>query len=325
MNRCNEYFIKQRSIDFSRIDSNVYDINEINEIVEKYEVQGKTVLKNVSLAQIYGIYKRDSSIFGSFPEVLDSFFDANGSGYHSRSVSMLKYNEENIISGLAHSFQREPIVLIEVDNDNYLVFTNGNHRFLIMRILYLNAKSKCNSKAELEELNRRYSIPVEVVPVDLLKTYCKYLIDLFQPISTMNRYYSSIEEIDVIDGKRMYQLKESTGWDSFVFRYYNEDEIELLLSSYCSLESEYDSNYKKTGRSILIKCNQEKYVLTDEELILLTREIIINSDKKTPDVFDRLRAQAQKYDSFNEFLKKHFIDLLDFQKEEVKDGSFKTK
>lgn len=325
MNKCNEDFIKRRGINLSNIDSTIYDIEDINEIVAKFDVQGQNVSKNVSVAQILGIYNRDDHISGSYPEVLDSFFDYQGDGYHTRSLSMLEYDEENVINGLMSSFKEEPMVLIEGESNKYLIMSNGMHRFLCMRLLYLSAKSKCKNELELSELIKKYTIPVEVVQIDYIKTYCKYLINLFQPINAMGKHYFSIEEIECMGGMKKYRLKQRLGWDNIVITYLYEEDMELLLESYIGLDNEYDDNFKKTGRSILTKFNNEKLILTDEELIAFTKEIIQNSKKKTPELLSRLKALTQRYDSFNEFLKTYFMDIFDFDKEEIKeDDSVKT-
>ena len=48
-----------------------------------------------------------------------------------------------------------------------------------MRILYLTTKSKYQNEEELNKLIKKYAIPVRVSKIDYIKTYCKYLIDLF--------------------------------------------------------------------------------------------------------------------------------------------------
>ena len=42
------------------------------------------------------------------------------------------------------SFQREPIKTLEADN-KHVILTNGMHRFIVLRLLYLNERSKCSN------------------------------------------------------------------------------------------------------------------------------------------------------------------------------------
>lgn len=120
MNKCNEDFIKRENIDFSKIDRAIYSTENINEIIKKYGVFGDYVDDLISLEQIYGI----EDIKDIFPEILDSYFDNHGDEYHSRAISMLEYNENNVIDGLSSSFQREPIKLVESDLNKYTISTN---------------------------------------------------------------------------------------------------------------------------------------------------------------------------------------------------------
>lgn len=325
MNKCNEEFMKRNEIDFSGIDTTIYDIEDINEIVGKYEIQGQRISEEVSIENILGLYN-EKGLPHSFPEILDSFFDENGDGYHSRSVGMLQYDENNVIDRLNSSFRLEPMVLIECDMCKFMIFTNGMHRFIVMRMLYLSAKSKCQNEIELNKLIEKYTIPVEVVKVDFVKTYCKYLIDLFQPVSCMGEYYANIEKTIDENGKERYELTKIKGYGKYEIIYLSKEDMGMLLKSYTKLENEYDNNFKRTGRCILKEFSGVKHILTDDELILFTRRIINESGKSKKELFELLRIQSEKYESFNQFLKMYFNDMIDYGiGEDVEYGSIKRK
>ena len=290
MNKCNEGFIKKHNINLSSIDNRIYTFKDINSILNKYEVQGKTYNTNISMNDLIGFYeKRNVSL--KFPDVLDDFFDELGDGYHSRSV------------GLDISFQREPIKTLEADN-KHVILTNGMHRFIVLRLLYLNERSKCSNN-NLDNLNQKYTIPVQTTPVDLIKTYCKYLIDIFNPVSIMGRCFTKAEKYD-----DYYFLTEIKGWNSKELVTLNEEEYQEYLESVISLGNEYDDNYNPTGRCELKKFNGEKMLLTDEELIEFTRNVIINSKRNNEELFENIN----KYPSFKKFINTYFSDLFDLER-----------
>ena len=115
MNKCNEDFIKRENIDFSKIDTTIYDTKDINEIIKKYRVYGDCVNELISLEQILGTETEKHDKKSDFPEILDLYFDEQSYGYQSRAVSMLEYNENNVIDGLSPSFQYQPIKIMESD------------------------------------------------------------------------------------------------------------------------------------------------------------------------------------------------------------------
>lgn len=303
MNKCNEEFIKKHNIDLSSIDTKIYTFMDINPILHKYEVQGQRYNTNILVNDLVGFYEqRDISL--QFPEVLDDLFDELGDGYHSRSVGLLSYDKAKLFDVLTISFQKEPISTLEVDNGKHVILTNGMHRFVILRLLYLNERSICSIDS-LDQLNQMYTIPVQTTKVDLTKTYCKYLIDIFSPASIIGKYFSNIElENDY------YFLNEIKGWNRKVLVTLNEEEYQEYLESVISLGNEYDDNYNPTGRCELKKFNGEKMLLTDEELIEFTRNVIINSKRNNEELFENIN----KYPSFKKFINTYFSDLFDLER-----------
>lgn len=302
MNKCNEEFIKKHNIDLSSIDTRIYTLKDINPILHKYEVQGKKYDTNISMNDLIGFYeKRNVSL--KFPDVLDDFFDELGDGYHSRSVGLLSYDLDKLFDILSVSFEVEPIKTFEVDN-KHVILTNGMHRFVVLRLLYLNERSKC-SENDLDSLKQKYIIPVQTTPVDLTKTYCKYLIDIFNPASIMGRCFTKTEKYD-----NYYFLHELKDWNRQELVTLNEDEYQEYLESVVSLGNEYDDNYFPTGRCELKKFNGEKTLLTDEELIEFTRNVIINSKRNNDELFENIN----KYPSLKIFINTYFSDLFDLER-----------
>ena len=64
MNECNEKFLERNGINSqeiaSKVDCKVYSQKEINPIINGSEMQGETIIKNVSVADIVGITSKNS-------------------------------------------------------------------------------------------------------------------------------------------------------------------------------------------------------------------------------------------------------------------------
>ena len=198
---------------------------------------------------------------------------------------------------------REYAETLEADN-KHVILTNGMHRFIVLRLLYLNERGKCSNN-NLDNLNQKYTIPVQTTKVDTTKTYCKYLIDIFNPASIMGRCFTKTEKYN-----DYYFLTEIKGWNSKELVTLNEDEYQEYLESVISLGNEYDDNYNPTGRCELKKFNGEKMLLTDEELIEFTRNVIINSKRNNEELFENIN----KYSSLKKFINNYFSDLFDLER-----------
>lgn len=160
------------------VDTHIYSPMEVNKIVSDYGFQVRTSTRYVSIADIVGY---DTSFHGNSSNIFDNmdyFFDKYGTSYQKRSTQMLEYSKDDIIEGLSNSFEREPMALIETGEGTYTVFTNGLHRYTLLRALYLCEASKvqCDEKA-LNALKKKYTIPVKVQEIDLDKTYCAFILD----------------------------------------------------------------------------------------------------------------------------------------------------
>lgn len=175
-------FVLRNKIDLSLLNddnpfSRLLTDGEISELTRKNFICKKQEIKNVSVGDILGgafEQKRGLNIFKTIPE----YFDSEGDNYHSRSVSMLQYGVDDIIKKLALSFENEPMVLKECDQDAYTIYGNGLHRFTVLRCLYINEWYKCfNEPDKVEELKKKFMVPAHVYEIDFIKSYCSYIIE----------------------------------------------------------------------------------------------------------------------------------------------------
>jgi len=186
----------------------IYSPKEINPIISKYKIPKSNQIENVSIANILG-YPHSNLDYKS-PNILlsmECFFDREGGGYRQRSLGMLEYHNDEIIEKLTPSFSSEPMQVEEIDQNKYCISINGLHRYTILRIHYL--LEKYQNKQSLEELEKKYTIPVILNRTDYFKTYSNYLIRHLDGMITSfyverdnNFQLTGKTEITLQDGKK---------------------------------------------------------------------------------------------------------------------------
>lgn len=311
MNACNKEFIKKNGIDLSKIDTRIYTRKDINWIVDQYGISGKQYETEISMENLLGLDVNDD-MKRYFPDILDSFFSEEDS-YKSRSIGMLDYNENNILEGLRTSFN-EKIEVINIDSGKSVIGDNGNHRFIILRLLYLHAKSKCHNEQQREQIKQRFKIPVIMSEYDLIKTYCKYLINIFQPANIINQhiiYAGKGRKLPFF--KQRYNITTMVDIKKYKTKEISEEEYQDYIQSAISISSELSDD--KTTIKFM---DGREMRLTDEELIEFTRDIIKNSKHKKRILKDKsehsFRNAMEKYESFRNFVAVNFgEEILTFE------------
>ncbi len=153
-------------------------LQDINQILDSYQVACGSELKNVCVRDILGfdyhLYYGSSDFFTSFCH----YFDDKGDSYHSRDNGMLQYSSSEMVERLQKSFEEEPISVKEMD-DTYFISINGLHRFHILKCSYLGEISKCKTREEMDEVDKKFVIPVKVSKIDIFKSYCNFLLHNF--------------------------------------------------------------------------------------------------------------------------------------------------
>ncbi len=177
LNKCNLEFLKR--LNFTDFDmAPIYREKDINPLVSGWRVTKDEGIIDVSIADILG-----SNIFDRYvhniPEALDQFFEENSDGYHTRSLGLLKLDRNEIIDRLQSSFRIEPICVTEIEDGKYVISTNGMHRYVVLRLMYLSEVMEAKTDEEIASINERYTIPVEAKTADLEVSYAMYLISAF--------------------------------------------------------------------------------------------------------------------------------------------------
>ena len=158
----------------SKVNTRIVSIGEINPIFEDFGIYKSGEEKRISIGDIYGF---DYAWRGVFPDAfrgLDSFYDEYGDGYHSRSCAALEMTAYDMLK--SDSFEEEAIKVISLDEDSpcYLVESNGLHRYMALRALYL--KDISDSPDKENEIKDKYKIKVVSSSIDKTKTYCNFII-----------------------------------------------------------------------------------------------------------------------------------------------------
>lgn len=163
-------------------EARVYDMNDINPIVSRYGIYKDPVYSEISISDIIGFVSGpddyDKNSIANNLDLYFSRFDSKIMSYSNRANGMLNYSKNNIISELYDSFRVEPIVVVKLENGKALVSENGMHRYHVLKLFYLDELSKINSDSDMKSLVEKYTIPVKEEKIDILKTYCNYLLKL---------------------------------------------------------------------------------------------------------------------------------------------------
>ena len=185
-------FIQKHNIDIDSIydELRIYSEGEINHIIANNRLNGGSSVEMVSIADIIGYQYDWRGLSNNIAKNFSGFF-GRADEYHSRSIGMLSYSSDEIIEKLSPSFDKEPITILELDRGRKVISDNGLHRYTVLRLHYIHELNKVKgNKEKEEELRQKYTIPVEVTKVDLLKTYCQYIISFISldAISLLNDY-----------------------------------------------------------------------------------------------------------------------------------------
>jgi len=144
------------------------------------------VTEHVSIADITAENDDPNAQSDDIIGFLNSLFDSTGSDIQTRSLGMLKYNANNIISSLQTSFSKETIHVGQTTDGKYMITNNGRHRFALMKLLYLDEVNKATSIEEINQIKEKYTIPVTINKVDLDRSACKNIIETINPNLEVN-------------------------------------------------------------------------------------------------------------------------------------------
>lgn len=183
MHKANLEFLERNNINIEELDKLGLSSNlareDLNYIFCDYGFEKRVGMREVSIADIVGFSKYQIDGARTILDGFERCFDETRGPYERRGLSMLKIDRDEIIEKLRSSFQREPISVVETEGNKYNIYTNGMHRFIVLRLSYLGELVEAGgNKEKIEELKKKYTIPVDVTEIEKNKTYSKFLIKL---------------------------------------------------------------------------------------------------------------------------------------------------
>ena len=200
MNKTVTDFLQKNNIDINTIQNSNFHIksdSEINPILNRYYIPGKTIKKEVSIAHILGYSYENLDLGSNLIENLSHFFNSDGTTYQRRSVGMLTMERDQCVETLKTVSKRDTIYVRECEGKKYIITTNGMHRYHVLRFHYLNELSQVNisDKTQVKALQDKYTIPVEVQETDYIKTYSYFILRKLIPQIRLEAEYDSNYEI----------------------------------------------------------------------------------------------------------------------------------
>ena len=275
MNATINDFFQKHNIDANKLasqkDSHIHSTAEIDELVANFGIDGQSYTGNISVADIIG-YEACGVQSSNLLYDLVEFFDRNGDGYHRRSCGLLDIPVDSIMQTLERSFQVEPISVRYIHGNSNMIYTNGLHRYTVLRTHFLNESYGLDKESEAYQvLKQKYTFAARIIPVDLIKTYSNFLLS-------------------------------------------THPNLKFKVSK------EYDENWQPTNNIEVTFNNGEKRLLNDEQLLMLTREVIlaVSDDLYT---IERLERAQENYEEFAEYIDTYIPELSIKKKNETIGGA----
>ena len=219
MNKTVEKFLTENNYDFDNADYYSFCVKsdvDINPFLNHYYIPGKSFKTNVSIANILGYSYESFNLSRNLISNLSRYFDEEGTSYQVRSVGMLTMDRETFIETMKKVSINDTVHVRECEEGKYIITSNGMHRYHVLRFHYLNELSKIdtNNKSQINQLQEKYTIPVEVKQPDYFKTYAYFILKRLIPkISLSNEYDSNFNTtgnavVKIGDNKTVYTDSE---------------------------------------------------------------------------------------------------------------------
>ena len=262
-----------------KVDTKIYQPSRISEIIDYYGHYKNAETKTVSIANIIGSGNLKLSVSDIY-EVLGEFFGGKiAHSYDSRSDSNLEKSVDEMLS--SNSFIREPMRIQNMSTDPnnpiYMISSNGMHRFVSLRALYLHELS--NNLENINQLNSKYSIQAEVTEIDAVKTFSHYILSKFSNVKDL-----SLEYLKDSDGYRI-------GLSGNSIIYVNGQEIVVSDDQLISMVKDAIEKNRDTLLNYDIYKNEKEYIkfihdlgykMSNEVATLEEKQnILINSTKNS--------------------------------------------
>ena len=212
--------------------------------ISKNIIYKPETISKISIGDIYGcdyiLFNSQLSIFemlNNYYKEIDKKNFKNGNYFFNRSNENLLLSSDVMIEKSNNS--SELITINRVDNVNNInfIYTNGMHRFLALKAIYLSKIAK--NKDKIDEIKKDFVLKVKLSEIDEIKTYCLFIIKkYFNKLNKTIKYGLEYDELRLTG--RIIIVLEDKNFNSEIFVF---DDNELIDFTIPLLESDLE-NYK---------------------------------------------------------------------------------
>lgn len=156
----------------------IFSPEDINPILKLYFIpKEENIIDKISINSIVGIYDNVKS--QSLSDLLMVYYqDGDPYDYFSRANGLLDYSPSELRKILDSGLQSGSINVRQMEKNKYFIYSNGIHRFLMLKLAYLHEQRKGNTN----ELLEKYKIPVTATKCDFIKSYCYFLLSRYSQV-----------------------------------------------------------------------------------------------------------------------------------------------
>ena len=234
----------------SKVDTTVYKTPYFLGDLSSVVIYKPQVESEVSIGDIYVCDKHININSTNIFELLNSFykeeqrerrsFYLKSDQYNSRSNDNLSLDTEAMIEKCNNTSEAMTICRIDNANNINLVYTNGMHRYLALRTLYLKMLSEHPDKTE--SIKDKFRIRVALNEIDEIKTFCYFIFKHYQSKSGIkvgykqeyvNHEYTGRLQMATLDGNKL--LEEFAFTDNELIEFVKPF-IDMDLDYYKSIE-----------------------------------------------------------------------------------------
>lgn len=126
-----------------------------------------------------------------------------------------------------------------------------------------------------------------------------------EKIAEIGKKYTIPAEVTGIDLEKTYC--------KYLLKRVTDEDNEMKVND---IETEYDGSYRRTGNGVIIYENGEKEVLTNEQMLELTKERVYE-DLNFSKNYTQLQSIYDRYTSFRKFIDEEFADIIPMQKKDL--------
>ena len=158
------------------LDTDFWNPEDYNSFLYEYRKSENVGKMNVYIGDIIGS-DAFNGISNIYEWLSECFSDDKNNSYSSRSNGILRYNMNDMASKLLESIETDEIGAMQMDG-KYFIVQNGNHRASALKASLLIELSKAKTYEEIENIRKKYTIPINVQKVNEIVSYCSYLLEV---------------------------------------------------------------------------------------------------------------------------------------------------